>query len=89
MRSKSVLGARKSLRLSICCAICLSSAPVTAQAGIIGALNSLLALFQPQQVLQMGQALNTGQMQQMIGQQQQMNQSLQEQSQNTKEMAAA
>ncbi len=89
VRSKSVLGARKSLRLSFCCAICLSSAPVTAQAGIIGALNSLLALFQPQQVLQMGQALNTGQMQQMIGQQQQMNQSLQEQSQNTKEMAAA
>jgi hypothetical protein len=65
------------------------AAPAPAQAGILGALNSLLALFQPQQILQVGQALNTGQMQQMQGQQQQLNQVLQEQSQTGKEIAAA
>jgi hypothetical protein len=88
-RNEKKSAVRASVRLSVLCVLSLSSAQLPAQAGVIGALNSLLALFQPQQILQAGQALNTGQIQQMTGEQQQLNQVLQEQSQNDKEMAAA
>lgn len=89
MLSKKAFKTKKSICLSAYCAACLFVS-LQAQAGILGALNSLLAMLQPQQIiLQAGQALNTGQMQQMTSQEQQMNQSLQERSQNAKEMAAA
>jgi hypothetical protein len=79
--------------VSACCGLALLSAPLSAQAGIVSdagnVLNDLLSLFQPQQILQVGKALNTGQMQQLTAQEQEANQKLQEQAQAQKEMAAA
>jgi hypothetical protein len=75
------------------CGLALLSAPSLVQAGILSeagnVLNDLLSLFQPQQILQVGEALNTGQVQQLTAQEQESNQKLQEKAQAQKEMAAA
>jgi len=79
--------------VSACYGLALLSAPSLAQAGILSeagnVLNQLLSLFQPQQILQVGEALNTGQVQQLTAQEQEANQKLQERAQAQKEMAAA
>ena len=79
--------------VSACFGMALLSDPLSAQAGILSdagnVLNNLLSLFQPQQILQVGKALNTGQIQQLTAQEQEANQKLQEQAQAQKEVAAA